>query len=64
MTKGKLPEKPLTLAELSKLTALYTKMSPSAKEAFLAMVLIKYTDNYWEIINYLGENYERTVPRA
>lgn len=64
MTKGKLPEKPLTIAELGKLTALYTKMSPAAKESFLAMILIKYTDNYWEIINFLGENYERTVPRA
>lgn len=64
MTKGNLPEKPLTMAELSKLTALYSKMSTAAKYSFLAMIMLKYSDNYWEIINYLGENYERSVPRA
>lgn len=57
-------DKSLSLGELGKLAGLYTKMSPAAKQAFLSMVMLKYSDNYWEIIKFLGENYERTVPRA
>ena len=56
--------KPLTPTELTRLTALYSKMSPAAKQAFIVMLLMKYEDNFEEIIIFLGELYERTVPRA
>lgn len=64
MTDDNKQYKPLSIAELQKLTALFSHMSPAAKEAFIAMVMIKFEDNFYEIITYLGEKYKRSVPRA
>jgi len=64
MTNDNKDYKPLSLAELHKLTALFSRMSPAAKEAFIVMILLKFEDNFAEIILSLGESYKRSVPRA
>ena len=46
MTNDNKDYKPLSLAELHKLTALFSRMSPAAKEAFIVMILLKFEDNF------------------
>lgn len=57
-------QKPLTENELEKISVLFHRMSTSAKHAFLAMAIIKFSHNYEQIIDKLGEEYEKCIIRA
>ena len=56
--------KPLTLMELHKLASLYKKMSKSAKDSFICMMLMKHEENFAEIITFLGKEYIKNINRA
>ena len=57
-------KKSLSTSELQKLASLYFKMSTSARDAFIVMVITKFPDNFKEITTYLGTVYEKSITRA
>jgi hypothetical protein len=57
-------KRPLTDTELEKLSSIFYRLSTAARYSFLASMIVKYPENYPQIIERLGEMYEKTIVRA
>ena len=57
-------KRPLSEADLDKIYSMFIRMSPSAKHAFIAMMIVKFHENFLQVTDRLGELYEKSVVRA
>ena len=57
-------DKALTQMELDKLCVVFSRMSPSAKNSFISMMITKFPNKYMQLVDALGEDFEDYIAKA